>query len=133
MRKPKSKTGRLKLLVNEITLNNEKCYCCSMNKQPIVKKGSVVTVLESLIENVVNFIIYGDLNISMLAKNFIADMLDVYIYKEIGRSVTKVISTTWINNKQIREHKVIKVLAICQKLKILWHFDILTWESMGKS
>ena len=24
------------------------------------------------------------------------------------------------------------ILAICQKLQILWHFEILTWESMGK-
>ncbi len=31
----------------------------------------------------------------------------------------------------IREYKVINVLMICQKLKILWHFEMLTWESMG--
>ena len=30
-------------------------------------------------------------------------------------------------------NKVINVLAICQKLKMLWHFEILTWKSMGKS
>ncbi len=38
-----------------------------------------------------------------------------------------------INKVVIGEYKVINVLAICQNLKILCHFDILTWESMGKS
>ena len=28
-----------------------------------------------------------------------------------------------------REYKVINVLAICQKLNFLWHFEILAWES----
>ncbi len=33
----------------------------------------------------------------------------------------------------IWEYEVINILAIRRKLKILWHFEILTWESMGKS
>ena len=37
-----------------------------------------------------------------------------------------------INTAVIGEYKVMDILAICQKLKILWHFEILTWESMGK-
>ena len=32
----------------------------------------------------------------------------------------------------IRVYKVMNILAICQKLKILWHFEVLTWESMGE-
>ena len=39
-----------------------------------------------------------------------------------------------INNAAIREYKVVNVLAICQKLKLLWYFEILaTWKLMGKS
>ena len=38
-----------------------------------------------------------------------------------------------INKAVIREYKVIHVLAICQELKKLWHFEVLTRESMGKS
>ncbi len=38
-----------------------------------------------------------------------------------------------INRAVIREYKVINVLVIWQKLKILWHFEILIMESMGKS
>ncbi len=30
-----------------------------------------------------------------------------------------------------REYKVMDILAICQKNKILWHFEILAYESMG--
>ncbi len=37
-----------------------------------------------------------------------------------------------INTAVIGEYKVMDILAICQKFKILWHFEILTWESMGK-
>ncbi len=37
-----------------------------------------------------------------------------------------------MNKAVIREYKVIHLLVICQKLKMLWHFEILTWESMGK-
>ncbi len=36
-----------------------------------------------------------------------------------------------INKAVIRGYKVMDVSAICQKLKILWHFEILTLESMG--
>ena len=35
-----------------------------------------------------------------------------------------------INKAVMREYKVITGLVICQKLKHLWHFAILTWESM---
>ena len=38
-----------------------------------------------------------------------------------------------INKAVIRECKVINVLAMCQKLKLLWNFEILTWKSIGKS
>ncbi len=38
-----------------------------------------------------------------------------------------------INKAVIREFKVSNFLAICQKIKNLWHFEILTWESIGKS
>ncbi len=38
-----------------------------------------------------------------------------------------------INNAVIMGHKVMDVLAMYPKLKILWHFEILTWESMKKS
>ncbi len=37
-----------------------------------------------------------------------------------------------INNAVVGEYKVMDILAICQKLKIVWHFEIVTWESMGK-
>ncbi len=43
-----------------------------------------------------------------------------------------------INKAVIRAYKVMDILAICQflaiyhKLKSLWHFEILTLESMGK-
>ena len=37
-----------------------------------------------------------------------------------------------INKAAIRECKVIDVLAICQKLKILWHCKILTSKSNRK-
>ena len=30
------------------------------------------------------------------------------------------------------EHRLLLSLAIGQVLKILWHFQILTWESMAK-
>ena len=30
------------------------------------------------------------------------------------------------------EYRLSLFLAIDQVLKILWHFEILTWESMGK-
>ncbi len=46
----KSKTGRVELLVIEMTLNNEKWFYCSLYKQPIVKNACMVTVLESLME-----------------------------------------------------------------------------------
>ncbi len=36
-----------------------------------------------------------------------------------------------INTAVIGEYKVTDISAICQKLKILWHFEILTLESMG--
>ncbi len=36
-----------------------------------------------------------------------------------------------INKAVIRECKVMDILAISQKLKKMWHFEILTWESMG--
>ncbi len=36
------------------------------------------------------------------------------------------------NKAVIRVYKFMDILAICQKLQILWHFEILTWESMGK-
>ena len=38
-----------------------------------------------------------------------------------------------LNKVVIGEYKVINVLAIWQKIKTLWHFDILAQESMGKS
>ena len=38
-----------------------------------------------------------------------------------------------INQAVIREYKVINILAIWQKLKILWYFEILIWESMENS
>ena len=38
-----------------------------------------------------------------------------------------------INKAVIRECKGVNVLAICQKLKILCHVEILICESMGKS
>ncbi len=31
------------------------------------------------------------------------------------------------------EYRLLFFLAICLGLKILWHFETLTWESMGKS
>ena len=37
-----------------------------------------------------------------------------------------------INKAVIRECKVINALAICEKLKVLWHFEILTWGVHGK-
>ncbi len=62
--------------------NNEKSLYCSLHKQPIGKKAYMVTILVSLIESFVkervNFILCGDLNITMLVKNCLADMLDVY-------------------------------------------------------
>ena len=30
------------------------------------------------------------------------------------------------------EYRLLLFLAIGQVLKIIWHFEILTWESMGK-
>ncbi len=36
-----------------------------------------------------------------------------------------------INTTVIGEYKIMDILAICQKVKILWHFKILTWEAMG--
>ena len=36
-----------------------------------------------------------------------------------------------INKAVVRVYKVMHILAVCQKLKILWHFEILTWESMA--
>ena len=38
-----------------------------------------------------------------------------------------------INKAIIWEYKFVNFLAICLKLTILWHFEILTWESMGTS
>ncbi len=38
-----------------------------------------------------------------------------------------------INKAVIRAYKVINVLAICPKLKMLRHFEILTRGSTGKS
>ena len=38
-----------------------------------------------------------------------------------------------INKAAIREYNVMDVLAISHELKLLWHFEILTWESTGKS
>ncbi len=38
-----------------------------------------------------------------------------------------------INKVVLREYKSMYILAICQKLNILWHFEIVTWESMWKS
>ncbi len=37
-----------------------------------------------------------------------------------------------LNTAVIGEYKVMDILAICQNLKILLHFEILTLESMGK-
>ena len=79
----KSKPGRVELLLIEMTLNNEKCFYCSLYKQPTVKNACMVTVLQSLMERFLqeraNFIICGDLNINVLVKNCLADVLDVYI------------------------------------------------------
>ncbi len=36
-----------------------------------------------------------------------------------------------INNAAIGKYKLINVLAPLQKLKILWHVEILTWKSRG--
>ena len=36
-----------------------------------------------------------------------------------------------INEAVMRGYKVMDVLTTCQKLKMLWHFAILTWDSMG--
>ncbi len=38
-----------------------------------------------------------------------------------------------VNKVVIGEYKIINVLAISQKIHILLHFEILTWDSMGKS
>ena len=68
----KSITGRVELFLIEMTLNNEKCFYCSLCKQPIVKNACMVTVLQSLMERFLqeraNFIICGDLNINVLVK-----------------------------------------------------------------
>ena len=37
-----------------------------------------------------------------------------------------------INKAVIRVYKVMDILAIYQKLRISWHFEMFTWESMGK-
>ena len=37
-----------------------------------------------------------------------------------------------INKVVMGEYKVMDILAMCLKLHIFWHFEILTRESMGK-
>ncbi len=37
-----------------------------------------------------------------------------------------------INKVVIGEYKLINVLAICQRVKIVWHFELLIWKPMGK-
>ena len=72
---------------------------------------------------------YGTLNFLLIQDHIGLEILKRYSPTVLIQSE----SNFMINKAAIRAYKVRNVLAMCQKLKILWHFEILTWESMGKS
>ncbi len=53
------------------------------------------------------------------------------ISKRYSYSFIQTVPNFMINKAVVRECNFMVISAICQKLKLLWHFEILTWESMG--
>ncbi len=61
------------------------------------------------------------------------DHMELYISKATPTVFIRSEPSFLINEAVINEYKIMNVLSMCQKLKILWAFEILTPKSMRKS
>ena len=88
-----TESGRVEVLVVEVILNGEKWFYCSVYKQPTVKSGHFIVVLQSVFDKCLreqaNFMASGDFNINVLNKGeCIIDRLDICGLKNIVTNPT---------------------------------------------
>ena len=85
--------GRIEILSVEITINKEKWVYISMYKQPKVGIGSLMKCIDEVIviaclNDNVNVVLLGDVNVNMLESNSLHDCLDIHGLRQIVKDPT---------------------------------------------